>query len=234
METLLPLPLTRLSASAAKPGPSTSVCKNEPPASPKPQPSTDCSEDGSPVKVSSRMKKSKRQRRRPSRDGLLCESDSEDDFLSLAVRKKEDVGERSAQEKVKRTPLTPEDRLKSLPVSQCLQSIGDFFDSVSFMDSCLSTPHRGDSGVFKDGLMDELRLETDRESWRRGDRLFEIHSAVEALSFQRCRASVAEVWDKAQQLEGELGKRAAAELTLPVAEHLSGHSFSQDGPCQPR
>lgn len=234
METLLPLPLSRLSVPAAKLGPFTSVCKNEPPASPKPQPSTDCSEDSSPVKVSSRMKKSKRQRRLPSRDGLDLDLDSEDEFVSLAVRKKEDFGESSAREKVKRTPPTPEERLKSLPVSECLQSIGDFFDSMSYMDSCLPTPHRRDSTVFKDGLTDELRLETDRESLRRGERLFEIHSTVEALSFHRCRASVAEAWDKAQRLEAELGKEAAAELTLPVADHLSSHSFSQDGPCQPQ
>lgn len=208
--------------------------KNEPPAIPEPQPLTDCSDDGSPVKVSSRMKKSKMQRRLPSRDGLLSDVDSEDEFVSLAARKKEDVGESSAREKVKRVPPTPEERLKSLPVSECLQSIGDFFDSMSFMDSCLLAPHRGDSPVFKDGLTDELRLETDRESSRRGERLFEIQSAVEALSFHRCRASAAEAWDKAQRLEGELGKEAAAELTLPVADHLSGHSFSQDGPCQPQ
>lgn len=223
-----------MSASAAKLGPFTSVTKNEPPASPKLQPSTDCSDDGSPVKVSSRMKKSKRQRRLPSRDGLLSDMDSEDEFVSLAAKKKEDVRESSAHEKATRTPPTPEERLKSLPVSECLQSIGNFFDSMSFMDSCLSAPHGGDSPVFKDGLTDELRMETDRESLSRGERLFEIHSAVEALSFQRCRASTAEAWGKAQRLEGKLGKETVAELTLPVADHLGGHSFSQDGPCQPQ
>lgn len=247
METLLPLPLTRLSASAAKPGPLTSLSKEDPPADPKPQPSVsaDCSDDCSPVKVSNRMKKSKRQRRHPSRDGLLSDLDSEDDFVSLAVKKeddfvslavrgKEDVEDRSAREPVKRTPPTPEQRLKSLPVSQCLESMGDFFDSMSFMDSCLSAPHRGASPALKDGLTDELRVETDGESLRRGERLFEMHSAVEALSFHRCRVSAADAWGKAQRLEGELGKEAAAELTLPLADHLNGHSFNQDGPCQPQ
>lgn len=247
METLLPLPLTRLSASAAKPGPLTSLSKEEPPADPKPQPSVsaDCSDDGSPVKVSNRMKKSKRQRRLPSRDGLLSDLDSEDDFVSLAakkednfvslaVRRKEDVEDGSAREPVKRTPPTAEQRLKSLPVSQCLESMGDFFDSMSFLDSCLSAPHREASPALKDGLTDELRVETDGESLRRGERLFEMHSAVEALSFHRCRVSAADAWGKAQRLEGELGKEAAAELTLPLADHLNSHSFNQDGPCQPQ
>lgn len=246
METLLPLPHTRLSASAAKPGPLTSLSKIEPPTNPKPQPSVsaDCSDDGSPVKVSNRMKKSKRQRRLPSRDGLLSDLDSEDDFVSLAAKtddfvklaakRKEDVEEGSAREQVKRTPLTPEQRLKSLPVSQCLESMGDFFDSMSFLDSCLSAPHRGASPALKDGLTDELRVETDGESLRRGERLFEMHSAVEALSFHRCLSAAADAWGKAQRLEGELGKEAAAELTLPLADHLNGHSFNQDGPCQPQ
>lgn len=246
METLLPLPHTRLSASAAKPGPLTSLSKIEPPTDPKPQPSVsaDCSDDGSPVKVSNRMKKSKRQRRLPSRDGLLSDLDSEDDFVSLAAKtddfvklaakRKEDVEEGSARVQVKRTPLTPEQRLKSLPVSQCLESMGDFFDSMSFLDSCLSAPHRGDSPTLKDGLTDELRVETDGESLRRGERLFEMHSAVEALSFHRCLSAAADAWGKAQRLDGELGKEAAAELTLPLADHLNGHSFNQDGPCQPQ
>lgn len=236
METLLPLPLTRLSASAPTPGALTSLSKDEPPAARKPQPSesTDCSDDGSPLKVSSRMKKSKRQSRLASRDGLLSDLDSEDDFVSLAQRRKEDVKESSACEKVKRTAPTPEERLKSLPVSKCLEAMGDFFDSMSFLDSCLSTPHTGATPVLKDGLTDELRVETDRESLGRGERFFEVHSAVEALSFHRCRTSVAEASERAQRLEGDLGREAAAELTLPVADHLSGHSFSQDGPCQPQ
>lgn len=88
--------------------------------------------------------------------------------------------------------------------------------------------------MLKDGLTDELRLETDREHSRQDERIFEIHSAVEALSFHRCRKSTAEAWDKAQRLEGELAKKAAAELSLPIADHLSGHSFIQDGPCEPQ
>lgn len=31
-----------------------------------------------------------------------------------------------------------------------------------------------------------------------------------------------------------MGEQAAAELTLPVAAHCEGYSFTQDGPCQPQ
>lgn len=248
METLLPLPLTLLTTSACKPEQFAFLSKDEPPATQTDQlsvpvaESADCLDASSPVKVSNRMK-TKRRRCLPDQHGLHSDSDSEDDFVTLSVpqataQAKKEVKESLVSEKVKRKPLTPEERLKSLPVSKCLESIGDFLDNMSFLDSSLSAEcmnsHRQSLPVVKDGMTDESRHETDKESWMRGERSLEIQSAVEALSFHRCRVSVTEAWEKAQQLEGELGKAAAAELTLPVAAHLDGHSFSQDGPCQPQ
>lgn len=268
METLLPLPLTQLTTSTYKPQQSVSVSQDHPSVSPNKLASTclqfdtlpsrakvlntaesaDCSDDGSPVKMSSRMRKTKRRHCLPDQDGLHSDSDSEDGFLSLCMpqstpQAKEEVKESLVSEKVKRKPLTPEERLKSLPVSQCLGSIADFFDNMSYMYSSLFAPpesgngHRGTlpvGAVVKDGMTDESRLEIDSGSWMRGGSALEIPAAVEALSFHKCCTSVAEALDKAQQLEGELGKEAAAELTLPVAAHRDGHSFTQDGPCQPQ
>ncbi|GLD66733.1 ATPase family AAA domain-containing protein 5-like protein [Lates japonicus] len=268
MEILLPLPHTQLTTSTRKPEQSFPESQDHPSVNPKDQPSStclqsdtppcqarlqrtaesaDCSDDGSPVKLSNRMKKNKRRHCLPKQDGLHSDSDSEDGFLSLckpqsAPQAKEEVKERLVSEIVKRKPLTPEERLKSLPVSQCLESIADFFDNMSYADSSLLVhPDVGDirrrtppvGAVVKDGMTDESRVETDRGSWARGERVLEIQAAVEALSFHKCRGSVAEAWDKARQLEGELGKEAAAELTLPVAPHREGYSFTQDGPCQP-
>ncbi|KAK1877528.1 ATPase family AAA domain containing protein 5 [Dissostichus eleginoides] len=253
METLLPLPHTQLTTSTYKPEPSVSAAQ-EHPADPKELPShtrllqtsesADCSEDSSPVKMSNRMKKNKKRHCLHERDGLSSDSDSEDGFLSLckpqgAPQAKEEVKETLVSQKVKRKPLTPEERLKSLPVSQCLDSIADFFDNMSYMDSLLvgGDERRNMSSlgaVLKDGMTDESRLESDRESWMRAERIMEIPAAVEALSFNRCRAAAVEAWRKAQQLQGELGEQAAAELTLPVAAHCEGYSFTQDGPCQPQ
>uniref|UniRef100_A0A3B5MLK7 ATPase family AAA domain containing 5a n=1 Tax=Xiphophorus couchianus TaxID=32473 RepID=A0A3B5MLK7_9TELE len=212
MEKLLPLPLTQLS---------TSNC--------------------SPVKVSSRMKKNKKRRHLPTRDGLNSDSDSEDGFLSLSKRQNdphtEKVKERVVSERVKRKPLTAEEQIKTVPVSQCLQSIADFWDNMSFVDSSLcfhpdglSSYRRSSfSAVIKDGMTDELRVENGRESWTTGSCVVEIQAAVEALSFHKCQASVAEAWDKVQQLEGDLREEAAEELTLPVASHREDYSFTQDG-----
>lgn len=268
METLLPLPLTQLTTSTCKLEPSVSVSQDHPSGDPIELPSTvlhdalpsnarllqtveeqsvDCLDDGSPVKMSKRMKEMKRRQRLPDQDGLLSDSDSEDCFSSLckpqdATKTKEQVGESLVTE-VKRKPPTPEERLKSVPVSQCLESIADFLDNMSYMDSSLlAHPERGDNhrrslmvgAVVKDGMTDESRLEGDRGSWVGEEHALDIQAAVEALSFHKCWVSVAEAWGKAQQLEGELGKEAAAELTLPVAAHHDGYSLTRDGPCQPQ
>ncbi|XP_029293538.1 ATPase family AAA domain-containing protein 5 [Cottoperca gobio] len=258
METLLPLPLTQLTTSTYKPKQSVSAPQDHP-VDPKELPSdgrllhtaesVDFSDDSSPVKMSNRMRKNKKSHCLPDQDGLHSDSDSdsEEGFLCLSKPEcaplvKEEVKESLVSETVKRKPLTPEERVKSLPVSQCLDSIAEFLDNMSHMDSLLVHPegvdnHRNMSpvgAVVKDGMTDESRLETDRGSWVRGEHVSEIPAAVEALSFHKCRVSSAEAWNKAHQLEGELGKEAAAEFALPVAAHREGYSFSQDGPCQPQ
>ncbi|TKS91856.1 ATPase family AAA domain-containing protein 5 [Collichthys lucidus] len=259
METLLPLPLTQLTTSTYKPKESVPISQDRPsvnlPSTRLPDSlpaharlldtaeSADCSDDGSPIKISNRMRNTKRQNRLPDRGGLDSDSDSEESFLSLckpqsALPMKEDVKESVVLEK--RKPLTPEERLKSVPVSQCLESLADFLDNMSYMDSSLlggDDNHRKTSpvgAVVKDGMTDESRVETDTGSRMRNEHFLEIPAAVEALSFHKCRLSVTEAWEKAQQLEGELGKEAAGELSLPVAAHHEGYSFTQDGPCQPQ
>ncbi|XP_035471598.2 ATPase family AAA domain-containing protein 5 isoform X1 [Scophthalmus maximus] len=269
METLLPLPLTQFTASIAKPDKTVPEPQDDSSVGPKEQPlstclqsdtlpaharllhvaeSGDCSDDGSPVKVSKRMKKNKRRHRLPGQDGVHSDSDSEDGFQSLcklqAAPQAKEVGkERLVSEKRKRKPLTPEERIKSVPVSQCLDSIAEFLDNMSYMDSSLLVhPEQGDihrrispvGAAVKDGMTDESRVETDRGSWSRAECVLEMQAAVEALSFRKCRGSVAEAWDKAQQLEGELGQEAKEELTLPVASHREEYSFCQDGSCQPQ
>lgn len=266
MERLLPLPLTQLTTSTYRqPAPlsqdNSSLSQDEVASTClqiDTQPSharvlhisesADCSDDSSPVKASSRMRKTKRRRCLSDQDGLRSDSDSEDGFLSLrkpqsTTQTKEKVKQSLVSEKVKRRPLTPEERLKNIPVSQCLDSMADFFDNMSYMDSSLYAPpesshsHRRTlmvGAVVKDGMTDESRDEMDRCGWMRGGHAWEIPAAVEALSFHKCCVSVAEAWDKAQQLEEGLRKEATAELSLPVAAHCAGYSFTQGGPCQPQ
>ncbi|XP_041735105.2 ATPase family AAA domain-containing protein 5 [Coregonus clupeaformis] len=243
--------------------------------------------DGSPVKVSSRMKKKKKQQQLGTREDLdpfHSDSDSDDAFLSLRSKpppnapqtqtasqseeeggqddstsnkveqesvkaREEEVKEKApASVRMRRVPLTPEQRMKSEPVSRCLDSLAEFLDHMSLLDSSLplhTSPvggakhtHRmfglGARAETKDGMTDEPREECDGGSWVEGERAGEIQAAVEALSFQRCKAGVEEAWGKAQGLEGELGKEAVNELTLPVAPHRQGFRLTQDSPCAPK
>lgn len=262
MEKLLPLPLTQLSTSnLSKPERCPSVMQDLPTTSPKHPPSSasmrsdtlppgvsllhaaesaDFSDSCSPLKVSSRMKRNKKRHHLPSREGLHSDSDSEDGFVSLCDVKTEK--ERVAPERVKRKPLTAEEQMKSVPVSQCLHSIASFWDDMSYVDSSLHFHPDGLNGyrrssvgaVIKDGMTDESRIETGRGIWSAGSRAAEIQATVEALSFYECRASVSEAWDKVQQLEGDLRKEAAEELTLPVASHREDLSFTQDELSHPQ
>lgn len=266
MEKLLPLPSTQLTTSTCKLELSVSVSQDQPSVNPKDVQSTslhgvlpsharllhtveteDFSDDGSPVKMSNRMRKTKRRHQLPDQDGLHSDSDSEDGFLSLckpqrAPQMKDEVKESLVTKTVKRKPLTPQERQKSLPVSQCLESIADFLDNMSFMDSSLLVhPEAGNNrrrtspgALVKDGMTDESRVEIDRGCLVRDESALEIPAAVEALSFYKCRLSTVTAWNKAQQLEGVLGQEAAAELSLPVAAHRNGYSFSQDSPCRPQ
>ncbi|RVE69403.1 hypothetical protein OJAV_G00077590 [Oryzias javanicus] len=261
LETLLPLPRTQLSTSKLfRPELSDSlpreppfepslqqlprVCGGLPPSASSVNESNE-SDCNSPIKVSSRMKRNKKRSSLNNQDRLESESDSEDGFVSLRVKQistpaveKETV----AQAVVKRKPLTPEEQIKSVPVSQCLQSMVDFMDDMSYMDSFLCYPDWGNicrrtppgGAVIKDGMTDGSRVETERERWIMGSHTLEIQAAVEALSFHKCRESAADAWNKVQQLGGELEKEAAAEVTLPLASHREGWTFTQESHCQPQ
>nr|WKN12652.1 Atad5a [Haplophryne mollis] len=245
MERLLSLPLSQLTTSTRKLQQCVSVPQHQPSVDQTELPShasllqtaesADRSDDGSAVKLPDR----------PDQNGLQSDSDSEDSFLSLRKpqgppQTEGEVKESVLSETVKRKPLTPEERLKNLPVSQCLESIAEFLDNTSYMDtSFLAHSEGGDAvrgllPVVKDGMTDEMRVETDRWSWVNGEHTLEIQAAVEALSFHKCRVSTAEAWDQAQQLGVELGKETAAELSLPVAAHRDGCSLTHDGPCEPQ
>lgn len=253
MEILLPLPRTQLTTSPSDPKQTLSVLEDHPsvpeigppsqnllsshPVLPPTTEWMECSDDGSTNKVSSGMRK--KRHCLPAQDGL--DSDSEDDFVSLhkpqiVSQSKEDIRASVVCPQVRRKPLTPEERLKSLPVSQCLQSLGEFFDNLSCMDSMLGDPPKDlrAGALVKDGMTDEARDETDRGSWMIRERSLEITAAVEALSFKKCCISAAEAWDKAKQFEGRLREEAEAELTLPVAAHRDSCSYTQEGPCQPQ
>lgn len=249
MEALLPLPLTTLTVSSHKRQPLPPPALNQssgspvkPPKLPSRSKLLDTEEDfsdASPVKVSNRMKKNRR-RHCPSEQGVLqSDSDSEDGFLSIKRQSTPQVQEdvTVVPPKLVKKKLGHEELLKSVPVSQCLQSLADFMDDMSLVDllshkDC-NVQHMLDSAYVKDGLTDEARIDTERRSGPLLECASEIGSQVQCLSFTKCCTSVRDAWHTVQQLDGELREEAAAQLTLPVASHNEGYTFTQHGLSHP-
>ncbi|KAM9780030.1 ATPase family AAA domain-containing protein 5 [Neosynchiropus ocellatus] len=232
MESLVPLPQKELETFMKTPqlSQSSQVEKLIPPPDPPSLLPSAESDDGSPEKLPHRMKKNKRMRQLSDKDGLQSDSDSEDGFLSLS-KPQPHLKEETSKSLIRRSrPLTPEERLVSLPVSQGLQAIADFFDTMSFADS-FAQRNPPALSLVKDGMADEPRMDCARSTCEEKERVLEMQAAVAALSFHKCRTSVAEAWDHALKLDEELARKATEELTLPVASHRSGFSFTAGDPC---
>uniref|UniRef100_A0A3B4BF30 ATPase family AAA domain containing 5a n=1 Tax=Periophthalmus magnuspinnatus TaxID=409849 RepID=A0A3B4BF30_9GOBI len=235
IENLLPLPTTRLDISKLQQPISPSLDQSHKLSSNARlrQNEDDVSDDASPVKVSNRMKKNRRRHCPVEQGALQSDLDSEDEFLSLkqqsATQEKEDA--KLVPLKIIRKPLSRQEQIKSVPVSQCLQSLADFLDNMSSMDflsinSC-NLREMGSAAVIKDGLTDEARVESEMRNLPMRDCALEIHAQVESLSFNKCSASVSSAWHKVQQLDGELRKQTADLLTLPIACHNESFTFLQ-------
>lgn len=244
MEMLLPLPRAQLTSSSHRAAlPVSQSCRPDTPASSVAE-SSDCSDNISPVKMSDRMRKKKRRHSLAAQEESL--SESEETFLSLKESQKDAVDVRKntqslESEKRKRTPLTPEVRGKRLPVSQCLTSMALFLDDMSYLDAFLSEEvgrreraQRRFGAAIKDGMNDEPRAEMDQGFRAKRELASGMAAAVEALSFNKCRVSVTETWEKAQTVEGQLGKEVAAELRLPVSAHREKFSLCEVAPSHPQ
>uniref|UniRef100_A0A8B9LE45 ATPase family AAA domain containing 5a n=2 Tax=Astyanax mexicanus TaxID=7994 RepID=A0A8B9LE45_ASTMX len=262
LEILLPLPICPLSV---RPPPTLPVSNPEPQTGPVARHGSVAQQeeymDDSPLKVSSRMRR-KKQLCLDDRNVFQSDSESEDDFLSLPKPSCDSAGnpdtkqgqDQAAQEtpaseaapvRVRRVELTEADRKRSKPVSQCLSSIAEYLDHMSFLDSSLHyqplqtegacRPQAFDwSGAeIKSGMTDEVRLECGILT-----NVFDskdINAVIAGLSFWKCRSGVSEAWKKAQALEEEeIRRKAVEEMTLPVPSHRQSFSLAHSAPCKPR
>ncbi|XP_067237942.1 ATPase family AAA domain-containing protein 5-like isoform X1 [Chanodichthys erythropterus] len=259
MESLLPLPTRALPQSTLKsqsaPNPQ-SQPEKEVPQTVRIEVLEEQSNDSSPLKVSSRMR-GRKKLGMSNKDVFQSDSESEDDFLSLPKTSRDPAQSSNAEAanlsvnvpeavpiKLRHVVLSEAERKKSKPVTQCLSSLAEYMDHMSFLDSSLHyQPLQAEGSCrlqdfgwtgakVKSGMTDDIRLEC--VSRVKGVSVDEIPAALGHLSFKKCKAVVSEAWDRAQQLEEEIRREAEEELTLPVSPHRDGFSLAQVTPCEPR
>ncbi|XP_009955067.1 PREDICTED: ATPase family AAA domain-containing protein 5, partial [Leptosomus discolor] len=243
LELLLPLPVQVLSNQSEA---SNSILERITVASSKTGSTNSyCSGKSNPGKKSKKTKKQKRL-------GILDDSDLFDsglnysaEFLTLQsdspascaeVNKEEPKLLMNKEEKEIKTKTSANEKGSAL-VFQCLNSLTEFVDNMSFLDCCVNTNtteplefskdegFNWTNGKIKNGLCDEFSIENT--DWWSSQSCSEIKAAIEALSFNKCSVNIS------QNLESFLGTSKTPEsdrlegLTLHISNARNYVSFSQ-------
>ncbi|KFV40282.1 ATPase family AAA domain-containing protein 5, partial [Gavia stellata] len=126
---------------------------------------------------------------------------------------------------------------RSALVFQCLNSLTEFVDNMSFLDCCVNTNTKEPlefskdeafnwtNGKIKNGLCDEFSIEST--DWWSSQSCSEIKAAIEALNFNKCSVNIS------QKLESSLSTSKTPEsdqlegLTLHISNTRNHVSFSQ-------
>ncbi|XP_032304208.1 ATPase family AAA domain-containing protein 5 isoform X2 [Coturnix japonica] len=132
---------------------------------------------------------------------------------------------------------TPSNGRRSALVLQCLNSVTEFVEDMSFLDCCVNSTAKEPlefsnderftwmNGKIKNGLCDEFSIENT--DWWSSRSCSEIKAAIEALSFNKCSVSIS------QSLEASLSTRNTPEsdrlegLTLHMSDTRNSVSFNQ-------
>ncbi|XP_055582534.1 ATPase family AAA domain-containing protein 5 [Falco cherrug] len=195
-----------------------------------------------------KSKKTKKQKRLE----ILCDSDLFDtelnysaEFITLPsdsplsgaeVNKEESQFLMNKEEREIKTKTSAKEKRSAL-VFQCLNSLTEFVENMSFLDCYVNTnteeplefsKDEGFSwtnGKIKNGLCDEFSIENT--DWWRSQSCSEIKAAIEALSFNKCFVNIS------QNLESSLSTSKTPEsdqlegLTLHISNTRNCVSFSQ-------
>lgn len=131
--------------------------------------------------------------------------------------------------------------------SECLDTLTDFFDLMSYLDatllpagtrvsnSCAPESFVWTGAEIKAGLLDEMREEEDSSYSQ--ERLLDIQAAAEGLGCHRCLCRASEAWNEVQKLRQGLEDKRWGRLTERLALTSSKRhslSFSFQPLCEPR
>jgi len=241
LEQLLPLPLQVLSNQSEA---SNCILERTTVVSSKNRSTnTYCSEKSSPGKKSKKTKK--------KRLDVLDDSDLFDtglnysaEFITLPsdsptscaeVNKKEPKLMNKEEKEIK--TKTSANKKRSALVFECLNSLTEFVENMSFLDCCVNTNieeplefskdegFNWTNGKIKNGLCDEFSIENT--DWWSSQSCSEIKATIEALSFNKCSVNIS------KNLESSLSTSETPEndqlqgLSLHISNTRNSVSFSQ-------
>ncbi|NXW57869.1 ATAD5 protein, partial [Eurystomus gularis] len=242
LEQLLPLPVQVLSDSSEA---SNSILERTTIVSLKTRSNSYCSGKSNPGKKSKKTKKQKKL-------AILDDSDLFDTGLNYSaefttlpldsptscaeVNKEESKLLMNKEEKDTKTKTSANEERSAL-VFECLNSLSEFVENMSFLDCCVDSKTKEalefsrdegfswTNGKLKNGLCDEFSIENT--DWWSSQSCSEIKAAIEALSFHKCSVNIS------QNLESNLSTSETPEsdhlegLTLHISNTRSCVSFSQ-------
>ncbi|KAL7825829.1 hypothetical protein SRHO_G00335670 [Serrasalmus rhombeus] len=130
-------------------------------------------------------------------------------------------------------------------VSCCLETLAQFFDTMSFLDSCIykqqlqvhgqcqAGPQGWMGAKLTDSLVDELREEDVNPH---SERSYELLAVLESLGFHQCRGELSETRRKAEKLkevmEGETFTHLMEHVILSESADASASQKSKPGADQ--
>ncbi|NWH94210.1 ATAD5 protein, partial [Aegithalos caudatus] len=242
LELILPLPVQVLSNQSEA---SKSVLERTTVVSSKDKSTkSSCSGKGSPGKRSKKTKAQKKLEILDDSDLFDSELNYSAEFITLPsdspkscaeLNKKESKSLVHKEQKVKTKTSANEER--SAVVSQCLNSLTEFAENMSFLDCCVNSNTREPlefskseefhwtNAKIRNGLCDEFSMENT--DWWSSQSCSEIKAAIEALSFTKSSVNIS------QNLESLLSTSKTPEsdqlkgLALPVSNTSNCISFSQ-------
>nr|XP_030143367.3 ATPase family AAA domain-containing protein 5 isoform X2 [Taeniopygia guttata] len=243
LELILPLPVQVLSNQS---GASKSILETTTMVSSKDRSTkSSCSRKSSPGKRSKKTKAQKRLELLDDSDLFDSELNYSAEFITLPsdspkscadVNKKQSKLLVHKKQKEVKTKTSVNER-RSAVVFQCLNSLTEFVENMSFLDCCVKTNTREPlefskseefhwtNAKIRNGLCDEFSIENT--DWWSSQICSEIKAAIEALSFTKSSVNISQNLEsfsttsktpESDQLEG---------LTLPVSNTRNCISFSQ-------
>ncbi|NWR44761.1 ATAD5 protein, partial [Regulus satrapa] len=243
LELILPLPVQVLSNQSEA---SKSVLERTTIVSSKDRSTmTSCSGKSSPGKRSKKTKAQKRLEMLDDSDLFDSELNYSAEFISLPsdnpescaeINKKESKFLVHKEQKEVKTKTSANER-RCAVVFQCLNSLTEFVENMSFLDCCVNTNTREPlefsksedfhwtNAKIRNGLCDEFSI--GNTDWWSSQSCSEIKAAIEALSFTKSSVNIS------QNLESFLSTSKTPEsdqlkgLTLPVSNTRNCISFSQ-------